>query len=189
MKLLGISICLFCCSLYGNALVNPGFETGDFTGWAIGGTSTSFGVATKGTVIPGTDPPFTPAFVTVRSGDFAAFTNVTNPVLAPKLIFTLSQVIAVLPNSIYSAGFYLANQSSSRMGVGTGDNETQIFVNGTGILQPAGVVNINGDGTFQLFSGSFFTGPTNAATITFQIDGSGTSRAGVSLDDFFVNFD
>src|SRR5215472_15670334 len=102
MKLLGISICLFCCSLmYGDeVLVNPGFETGDFTGWTIGGTSTSFGVATTGTVIPETDPPFTPAFVTVHSGDFAAFANVSCSSFigcTPRLTFTLSQVIAVSP--------------------------------------------------------------------------------------------
>jgi hypothetical protein len=74
------------------------------------------------------------------------------------------------------------------MGVGIGDADTQIFVNGVGILQSPQPprVNVPGDGTFQLFSGSFSTGATNTATITFQINGSGTSRAGVSLDDFFV---
>lgn len=189
MKLLGISMCMLCCSLNGAVLVNPGFETGNFTGWTIGGTSTSFGVATAGTIIPGTDFPFTPAFVAVHSGDFAAFANVdcnTDIGCTPRLIFTLSQIVALSPNSTYSAGFYLADDSSSGMGVLVGDADMQIFVNGVGILQPTGVINIPGDGTFQLFSGSFSTGASAIDTITFQINGSGTSRAGVSLDDFFV---
>jgi hypothetical protein len=31
-----------------NILINPGFETGDFTGWTVSGNSPNFGVATQG---------------------------------------------------------------------------------------------------------------------------------------------
>jgi hypothetical protein len=38
----------------------------------------------------------------------------------------------------------------------------------------------------QLFSSSFFSSNRSSITATFQINGSGTSRAGLSFDDFFV---
>jgi hypothetical protein len=192
MKLRGALYLFFAAGCSGsNLLINPGFETGAFTGWTTGGTSTSFGVATSGTVIPGTDAPFTPALVNVNSGTFAAFANVdcsTNVgACTPRLIFTLTQVLAVVPNSTYSVGFYLSDDSPSGMGIDVDNNDTQIFVNGTGVLSPSSNINIvDLDTSFHLFSGSFSTGASNSATITFQIDGSGTSRAGVSLDDFFV---
>ena len=44
-----------------NVLQNPGFETGNFTSWTVGGNSTLTGVGTDGTLIPGSDPPFPPS--------------------------------------------------------------------------------------------------------------------------------
>jgi hypothetical protein len=60
-----------------NLLANPGFETGDFTGWTVGRTSPQFGVATDGTPIPfpSTDQVLNPAFQNVGfcvGGDSAA---------------------------------------------------------------------------------------------------------------------
>ena len=125
----------------------------------------------------------------INSGTFAAFANVdcgTDIGCTPQLIFTLTEVLAVVPNSTYSVGFYLSDDSPSGMGIDVENNDTQIFINSTGVLSPSFVNIANGDTSFHLFSGSFSTGASNSATVTFQINGSGTSRAGVSLDDFFV---
>ena len=66
-----------------NLLVNPGFETGDFSGWTVGGNSMNTGVASDGTPISGFDPPFAWNYVNVRSGDYAGYALVkdgTDPV-------------------------------------------------------------------------------------------------------------
>jgi len=58
------------------------------------------------------------------------------------------------------------------MRIGVNNNDTQIFVNGAGVL-PTGFVNIaTGDRSFHLFSGLFSTGAANNATVTFQINGA-----------------
>ena len=40
---------------------------------------------------------------------------------------------------------------------------------------------------YQELAGSFDTGTSTSITVEFEIDGSGTATAGVSLDDFFLN--
>jgi hypothetical protein len=110
-------------------------------------------------------------------------------ICSPIELITLSQVVAVLPNTTYSIGFFLGNDSSSGLGINTDDSHLQIFVDGTGLLanslQNFGVGSTPAD--MQLFSSSFFSGSRTSITATFQITGSGTSRDGLSFDDFFVN--
>jgi hypothetical protein len=175
-----------------NILVNPGFETGDFSGWTLGGNSIASGVGVDGTPIPGTDPPFTPAFIKVRSGTFAGYSLVRcsgSPNCSPRELITLTQVVPVVANTTYSVGFFLGNHSESTFGSDTGNNDTQIFVDGVGLLQ-VGQRNIGGFNgaadVIEPFSSSFFSVDRTNVTVTFQIIGSGTARAGASFDDFYV---
>ena len=70
-----------------NLVVNPGFETGDFTGWTRGGNTTLSTVA----------GPYS------HSGNFGAnFGQVTIP-------GTLSQTIATSPGASYTIDFWLKN--------------------------------------------------------------------------------
>ena len=171
-----------------NLLANAGFETGDFSGWSVGGNSVSTGVDTDGTLIGGTDGPFTPASVNVRSGDFAGFALVQNGI-APVERIILTQTIDVLQNQTVDVGFYLGNDSQSSFGMNIDDNHTQIFIDGVGLL-PNGSQSIpDGDSPsdFSLISGSFNTGSRDSITVSYAINGSGNSKAGVSFDDFFFD--
>jgi hypothetical protein len=104
-------------------------------------------------------------------------------------LITLSQVISVVPNTGYSAGFFLGNDSPATFGTFTQDADLQIFVDGVGLL-PSSQRNINPGSTpaeMQLFSGTFSSGGRTTVTVMFQIIGSGTARAEASFDDFFVD--
>jgi len=189
-------ILVFASSVVGaaptNLLVNPGFETGDFTGWAVTGTSPQVGVATDGTTILGADPPFLPNFQNVRSGDFAGNGLIRNgPAVAPDFeIVVLSQTVAVLPNEEMSAGFWLGNDSGSAFGMPFGSpGRTQIYIDDVGLLPLTTGVSIfpgSSPAAFVLLAGGFNTGARGSIDISFAITGSGTSRVGVSFDDFFV---
>jgi hypothetical protein len=183
---------LFCATIASRAaFINPGFETGDFTGWTIGGNSISNGVAAEGTLISGTDSPFSPAYVDVHSGAFAGYVLVRcgGNLCSPTELITLTQVVAVAPDTTYSIGFFLGNDSSALIGIPIDNDHLQIFVDGTGLLSPRFDDFAPGSKPtdMQLFSGSFFSGSRTSITATFQINGGGTSRDGLSFDDFFVN--
>src|SRR5712691_7186327 len=128
MKFLRPLLCLLSAVSAHAGLVNPGFEAGNFAGWMIGGNSISNGVAVDGTLISGTAAPFSPAFVNVHSGAFAGFALVRCSGCSPTELITLSQVVAVVPNTTYSIGFFLGNDSSSGMGIDIDNNHFQIFV-------------------------------------------------------------
>jgi len=70
-----------------------------------------------------------------------------------------------------------------------GPGLTQILVDGFGILPDSFVVVERGGSPqdFMLISGAFSTGLRTHVDVAFSITGSGTSRAGASLDDFFVS--
>ena len=74
-----------------NLVTNPGFETGDFTGWTQGGNTGFSGVDNA----------------TPHSGTYAAFFG---PVLSNG---TLSQTLATTPGDTYSIDFWLANEDTS----------------------------------------------------------------------------
>ena len=169
-----------------NILTNPGFETGDFAGWTVGGNSIQVGVDIDGTVIPNADPPFLPNFVNVRSGTYAGHALIKDGIDPVERII-LSQTVSVLPNNNVDVGFWLGNDSASVFGVQIDDDHLQIFIDGLGLLPNASLNVRNGSSPadFHLFSANFNTGSRTSITVDFAINGSGTSRVGASFDDFF----
>lgn len=169
-----------------NLLTNPGFETGDFTGWTVTGTSSSTGVATAGTPIP---PTFFPSVVDVRSGSFAAFASVAQGATGfPFEQVLLSQTLAVLPSTAYSLGYFASAQATGSSGFGFGNlpstSTVDIVVDGvsTGPIFP--IVIFVSDG-FIPVSSTYTTGPSQTAlTVTYSTSASGAS-VGISLDDYF----
>jgi hypothetical protein len=185
------------CPLYaGNILINPGFETGDFTGWSIGGNTTRFGVANGGTVIAGASTvPYGITTVEVNSGSNAAYALVAcsgNEAICqptPRQFIDLSQTVAVTPGQVDSVGFWEAVGASADGGFGQDikNGGTQIYINGVGILPN---LDFNANLVRNAYgpeSGTFNTGAATSVTVTFEIDGSGGAIAGISLDDFFLN--
>lgn len=173
-----------------NILVNPGFESGDFFGWAIGGNSLLTGVDADGTVIlsPPVDPPFPPNYSNVRSGGYSAWAVVQDGGDPVERII-LSQTLDVAPGQNYDVSFWLGNDSQSTFGLTMDDLYTQIFVDGVGIL-PSSFMNVvsgSGPDAFYQFAGQFNSGANTSVDIAFAINGSGTSRVGVSFDDFVVD--
>lgn len=172
-----------------NLLTNPGFETGDFTGWIVGGNSIQVGVATDGTPIPNAEPPFPPNFQNVHSGQFAGNALVQDGIDPVERII-LSQTVSVLRNQNVNTGFWLGNDSQSEFGMNIDDAHTQIFIDGVGLLPNTflnGGIRGSSPADFMLFSGSFNTGARDSITVAFAINGSGTSRVGLSFDDLFFD--
>jgi hypothetical protein len=191
MRCMRLLLCLLCVTVCSRAgLINPSFETGDFTGWTIGGNSISKGVAADGTLISGTDAPFSPAFVNALTGNFAGFAVVKcGNGCSPLELITLSQVVAVAPSAEYLIGFFLGNDSPSPVGFNIDDNHLQIFVDGVGLLpsNPTPFVSTGSmSGDMERVAGIFATGSRSNVTVKFQISASGTSRAGLSFDEFFL---
>jgi hypothetical protein len=58
-----------------NLLVNPGFETGDFTGWTVNPNTPVYGVAISGTPILESYYLSGPDSVLVHSGNYAAYAD------------------------------------------------------------------------------------------------------------------
>jgi hypothetical protein len=171
-----------------NLLVNPGFETGNFTGWSTGGNSINSGVAADGTAISGTGSATT---VKVRSGSFAGFAVIRcsdssacqNLQLANEK-FTLTQTVPVQQNTSYDVGFFLGG--SRAYGVDPRDNWLQIFIDGTGLFSDPLTEVVGEFAGFVPFQGTFNSGSRTSVSVGFQITGSGQGRSGASFDDFFV---
>jgi len=171
---------------HANLLVNPGFETGDFSGWIVGGTAAS-GVATAGTPLSPT--AFPPNVLAVRSGEFAAFGIVRGLDPVP---FIFSQTVAVEPGTEYDIGFFFSNDSSSVLGYSIDPSHTDISVNGVPILPPSNHLVcpdclLRSDMVpWNLLSATWNSGDNTSATISFQLVASGPGFVGLSVDDAFV---
>ncbi len=174
-----------------NFLANPGFETGDFSDWTVGGISLQTQVDSDGVLIQSTFPIFGPTYQNVHSGHFAA-----NALLiqtpAPNLLghIFLDQVISVLPNQTYNIGYYIGVDSPDyfQYGFSNGNailvDDVPLALMGLGVISPGDGTGSNPD-DFRHVSASYTTDSNQiTATISFQISGSGNSRAGFSLDDF-----
>jgi hypothetical protein len=180
-----------------NLLTNPGFETGTFAGYVVGGNASTAGVATAGTVVPGASPIFGRSEVVARSGQFAAHALVCQSRTLPGIdpvptcpdgpeVLTLSQTIGVAPGAQYEMGLWVgARTPGSGFGVSVLNGFFQLYVDGVGLLAPS-AFSVPGDGTFQRVGAAFGSGARSSVTVTYALTGSGTARALLSADDLFV---
>ena len=170
-----------------NVLTNPGFETGSFSGWTIGGTSPQFDVAADGVLISGDE--FGQGISNVRSGSYSAYAQVK---ANPERVLTLSQTVAVLPGESVDLGFFVGHGQGTPIGIngGTGSlNHTKIFVDGVELALSNGDLDIpggQGSSDFLQVSGVVNTGARTELNIIFQLDGSGRNFAINSFDDFYA---
>ena len=179
---------LFAFGGYGdNLLTNPGFESGDFSGWTVSANTPVFGVASSGFLIPGTDTAdfFGPSTVIVHSGNFAAYTDTCANSVGPCFPsgdtgdeLELSQTVDVMLGKTYDIGFWLGNGSAVDY-----ENESAIFVNGVAITLTNFPSIAPG---YQFEDGLYTATKAGPVQITFLLQGSGTGDAGVSFDDFQV---
>ena len=158
-----------------NLLANPGFETGNLSGWAAT-SNTTYGVATDGTVFA-TD--FGPDTVEVRTGTYAAYTITAH---ANNIGTTISQTIAVEPNTVYDFGYYFVNGNTAAF------NPKEMLVNGQPVFVKGPESPVGTDPSdFKRAVGSYFTGPSETSiTVSFKLLGSGTGKTLFSYDDFFA---
>jgi hypothetical protein len=173
-------------------LTNAGFETGDFTGWTVfrpapgpfGGTPI-YGVATAGTVIPGTSATFGTMDVIVHSGTYAGYAVVcqTHPCSGSGDVATdyleLSQVVSLVPGTTYIVGFWFGDPINTFLNDGASisvDGASITYTSKPSTLRPG----------YNLIEGKFTDTLTNP-TVSFFIQGSGSAHAGLSFDDFHLN--
>ncbi|MBI4778296.1 hypothetical protein HY792_05200, partial [Candidatus Desantisbacteria bacterium] len=162
-----------------NLLQNPGFESGDLSGWQIEGTAAS-GVFKDST--PLAQAYFQPARVVAHLGDYAAFNLTAN---FKRISSVFSQEIDVLPETSYRIGFScLHGHPGQQVKI-----YPQILIDG----KPIGGLSITGGrgyGTttadYQQISGEFVTKQQTRARVSFVLNAGGLVPAGMSWDDFFV---
>jgi hypothetical protein len=152
-------------------LTNGGFETGDFSGWIVGGNPAGNGVVPDntylGTYFAG------PNYSIVHSGTYTA-----EYVGNVYVIFALNQAITAEAGLLTLSG-YIGSRDASYAG-GYSGTET-VLVDGTAIAlsQAPGVPS---DGTMALFSGTT-TVTAGTHSIDFLFNFSQGAFGGFSIDD------
>ena len=155
--------------------VNGGFETGDFTGWTVGGNAVR-GVATEGTPITGT--LITDNAVDAFTGNFAAFAKFQKTPTPTTL--TLEQTLDLEPGVSYSVTIH-------REVFGTGDYRWTNTLRATVAISGGFQIGPNWS-TITVFSYVAPPGQT-ATTIRFELGGYATDTgglAGFSIDDITI---
>jgi len=175
--------------------VNPGFETGDFTGWSVGGNTANSGVGMQGDPISGTSPLFGDTQVNVLAGNFAAFAVVhtLDSNGDPDLVtLQLSQSFANLDPGKYTVGYFLSvlapnfSQATTIGGIGNDISFSGATLDSGDVSGTIPVFPANQDPAWREFFKVFnFAG--GPATITLTITGSGAALAGVSIDSTFLS--
>lgn len=154
-----------------NLLLNPGFETGDFTGWTVSGTGGNYGVNMDGFVIEGTDWPAT---VIVHSGIYAGYSWVD----LSYYYLELSQTLSLEPGIIYDMGLWIGDGSQQGYG-------NSIYMAVDGVRVDCTTCPFQIEPGYQ-FEGGSFTASNPNPVVLFHIQGSGAGVAGFSFDDFSV---
>jgi hypothetical protein len=152
--LLPIALLCFAAVANANLVTNPGFETGDFTGWTQGGDTSFVGVNNA----------------VAHSGTFGAFMG---PVGSDG---TLSQTLATTAGGIYSVSYWLASQA------GATTNDFSASFNGVTIA--GSVLNNAGAFGYTQFTFSGLVATTNSTVLgfTFRNDDSFWLLDDVSVD-------
>jgi 6-phosphogluconolactonase (cycloisomerase 2 family) len=162
-----------------NLLTNPGFETGDFTGWMITQRSPNYGVNTNGFLITGTDPSFGPITVVVHSGNYAAYSTICDIWCYGQpdgMYVELSQTLSLTPGQVYTASYWIGNGWSHSI-----QPWPHIEVNGHRLLLTTNPFNVP-PGQSTLATGDFIASQAST-TISYFIDGGGDGIFGSSVDD------
>lgn len=169
-----------------NLLTNPGFETGDFTGWTVSANTVAYGVGTDGQLIPISDtfPVLGQMQVSVNSGTYAAWAVTCNPAFTPGATcspsgdaadsLTLSQTVNLVAGTTYDIGYWTNSYPF-------GDSSA-IDVNGT----PISLTTVPSAPGYQFEGGLFTAAATGPADVSFFLEYSGLADAGISFDDFQV---
>jgi hypothetical protein len=179
----------------GNLLINPGFETGDLSGWSVGGKNGGFGVAANGvqlpvtSALPGSPDFFFESWQNVRSGNFAAYGITAGD---PQSFF--SEYVSFLQSltlaaGTYHFGFFLSTDNENG-GVGffsaMNDGRLGIYVDGNQLsfdIAPPDTTPLTST-WLEFDAQAALTAGTH--DIEFRISAGGTKRVGVSLDDAWV---
>ena len=161
------------------AFVNPGFETGDFTGWTVGGNA-EYGVALTGTPITGTAIPGN--YVNAWTGAYAAWVKLGTT--DPATTFTLEQTVPVAPGVTYQWGY--SEGAFSTPPLFNSHYSVRKWVNGNLFSSGSGSM---GSGYITFTTGNFVA-PAGADVATWKFEWSGNVTgggvAGFSIDDLFV---
>jgi hypothetical protein len=197
MKALGGIICVVFLVVGGSAgwafgdivnyLSNPGFETGDLTGWTVSGPNGGYGVLTDGASIPGAQASFLPAYQNVRSGSFGAYAVTA---YNSDEYVSFSQTLN-LPAGAYTASFYMGNDEHSGFGIPKPIESGRLGIWVDGVLLPfkssyaSNFPTGDDPADFVLFDADFVSAG-GSTLIDFSISGGGNARAGISVDDFGV---
>lgn len=158
-----------------NLLTNPGFETGDFTGWTLDPHSVNYGVNVAGFVITGTDPRWGTETVLVHSGTYAGYAVVCTECTPPQYV-DLLQPVNLIPGNVYTVSFWVGNSTTQAFG-----NDCKVSVSGTTITLSTYPVDIIPG--YNLMSGTFIATQASS-TIEFRIEGGGDVPTAFSFDDF-----
>ena len=167
-----------------NLIDNPGFESGDLSGWTVGGNAT-YGVDLDGTAISGT--AYLDNVVNTRAGEYAAWAAVSAN-SSPQVYVSFSQTLAVAPNQTYDVGFWLSIGTAA----GSSGRDYSIFVNGEEILHVDETGHSGTDYWYGLSplhylheSVQYTTGSDEVSvTVEYVLSGSGTGLVGFSYDNF-----
>jgi hypothetical protein len=169
-----------------NLLTNAGFETGDFTGWTVGGTSVQSAVDTDGTVIPGTNLAFGTTFQNVRSGTYGANALVRGDPL--EQVF-FEQAVSVIAGNTYDVGYFAGVDSPTSIVSQYGFGPSSILVDGVALAltQPSDLAigSTPAMSDWEHVFGNYLAGGTGLVNVSYRIAGSGTGRAGFSFDDMY----
>ncbi len=188
-----------------NLLVNPGFETGNLSGWSTGGKHGGIGTSLDGVKLPVTSalPETYPtlyiqSWQNVRSGSYGAYAITAGDNQPVFREFASFWQMVSTPSSLYRIGFQMTTDNDIGgfgLAAALDDRRLAIFVDD--IYHPFLVPRFS---TVPL-SRNFVGGTTPESFVEFAIEmpltdglhkiefrlsASGTSRAGISMDDTFV---